>query len=283
MSTTLRGGFRALAAWLAILALAALALSACGDLSTSPAAGTFAARTPGLLTVATSDIPTTGFWNGTPQHITGGVEYELARELADRFGLKRVQVRLIHFHRIVSGYLGGADLALDLITPTPRRGRVLDFSDPYLDAAPTVVVRTGTQVSDLATAQDLRWGALRASTFIDDIQTLIRPDAPLTMYDNAIEMLAGLQDREVDAVLLDLPYAVAVADQSHGKLQAAAQLPHAETIAAALPKGSSNVEAVDSAMRAFTADGTIKRLLRTWVGPSAADAEHSIPLLRTTR
>jgi polar amino acid transport system substrate-binding protein len=271
------------AIWLATLGLAGAALSGCGDLTTSPAAGTFTPRKPGLLTVATSDIPTVGFWNGTPDHITGGLEYELARELARRFGLERVQIRLIHFHRIVSGYLGGADLALDLITPTSQRGRVLDFSAPYLDAAPTVVVRTGTDVSDLASAQDLRWGALRASTFIDDIQTLIAPDAPLRFYDNANAMLAGLRDREVDAVLLDLPYAVAAADQSHGKLQAAAQLPHAETIAAALPKGSSNVEAVDSAMHAFTADGTITRLLRTWVGPDAADAEHSIPLLRTTR
>ena len=62
-----------------------------------------------------------------------------------------------------------------------------------------------------------------------------------------------------------------------------AQLPPSETIAAALPKGSGNIEAVDSAMRAFTADGTINRLLRTWIGAEAADADKSIPLLRTTR
>ncbi len=41
--------------------------------------------------------------------------------------------------------------------------------------------------------------------------------------------------------------------------------------------------AVDSAIRTFTADGTIDQLLRTWIGPSAADAEKSIPLLRTSR
>jgi ABC-type amino acid transport substrate-binding protein len=62
-----------------------------------------------------------------------------------------------------------------------------------------------------------------------------------------------------------------------------AQLPRAETIAAALPKGSANTPAVDSAMRAFTADGTIDNLLRTWVSPTAADAEKTIPLLRTER
>jgi polar amino acid transport system substrate-binding protein len=266
--------------WAAVVLSIAI-VSGCGDRSSSPAAGTFTPRVPGVLTVATSGIPTQGFWNGTPSHLTGGLEYELAHDLAQRFGLKRVRVRLVHFHRLVSGNLGGADLALDLVTPTPARQRVLDFSDPYLDAPPTIVVRNGTSVPDLDTAQDLRWGAVRATTFVGVIADLIAPTAPVTIYDNANEMLAALEAGRIDAVLLDMPYAIATARYSHGRLQAAAQLPHEETIAAALPKNSDNTPAVSSAMRAFTADGTIDRLLRTWVSPQAADAEHSIPLLRT--
>ena len=95
-------------------------------------------------------------------------------------------------------------------------------------------------------------------------------------------MLAALERGTVDAVLLDMPLAVVTAERSHGRLQAAAQLPTQETIAAALPKGSNNTEAVDSAMRAFTADGTLHHLLETWVGSGAAEAESSIPLLHTT-
>ena len=43
--------------------------------------------------------------------MTGGLEYELARDLAQRFGLKSVRVTIVHFHRVVTGQLGGADLA----------------------------------------------------------------------------------------------------------------------------------------------------------------------------
>ncbi|HEY3726510.1 MAG TPA: ABC transporter substrate-binding protein [Solirubrobacteraceae bacterium] len=271
------------AAWAISVLLGALLLVGCGDRTTSPAAGEFTPRTRGVLTVATTDIPTPGFWTGTPEHVTGGLEYELARDLAQRFGLKSVSVRIVHFHRIVGGDLGGADLALDLITPTAQREQVLDFSDPYLDGAPTLVVRNGTSVADLATARTLRWGAVRATTFVSIINTLVDPDTPARIYDNTSEMLAGLEARSVDAVLLDMPFAVATANESQGRLQAVAQLPGSETIAAALPKGSGNVEAVDSAMRAFTADGTIEHLLRTWIGPQAADAEKSIPLIRSTR
>ena len=56
----------------------------------------------------------------------------------------------------------------------------------------------------------------------------------------------------------------------------------AEAVAAALPKNSNNEQAVSSAIRAFTADGTIDRLLKKWVGTAAANAETSIPLLHTT-
>src|SRR5205814_7474371 len=59
--------------------------AACGTLSSSPAAGTFTPRTAHVLTVAMSGYPTAGFWEGTPQHPTGGFEYELARAMAHRF------------------------------------------------------------------------------------------------------------------------------------------------------------------------------------------------------
>lgn len=265
------------------LLAAALLLSGCGTLTTSPAAGTFTPRTPGVLTVVTSDVPDEGFWLGTVNHLTGGFEYELARHLAQRFGLKSVRVKLIRFGRVVAGHLGGGDLALDLITPTNERRQRLDFSSPYLDAPPTVVVRSGVGVPDLATAQALRWGTVEKTTLVGIVNTLITPDLPVVTFANDSQLVAGLDAGKVDAILLDMPLAVAIATRSHGRLDAVAQLPAPEEIAAALPKGSGNVEAVDSAMRAFTADGTINKLLRTWIGPAAADAEKSIPLLRTTR
>lgn len=267
----------------ASVAVAGAVLGGCGTLSTSPAAGTFTPRSKGVLTVVTTDVPSAGFWTGTAAHPTGGFEYELARDLATRFGLKFVRVKLEHFHRVVRGQLDGADLALDLITPTDKRREHLDFSSPYLDGAPTVVVRSLIDVPDLATAQALQWGAVRATTLVDVINNLIAPDQPVRLYDNNAQLVAAVESGQVDAILLDQPQAVVTANESHDRLAAVAQLPSTEAISAALPKGSHNVEAVDSAVRAFTADGTIDKLLRKWIGDKAADAERSIPLLRTTR
>ena len=264
-----------------LLGAAVLALAGCGSISAS--AGRFTPAQPGVLTVATSAVPSAGFWEGTPQHPTGGFEYELAREMAKRFGLDRVRVKIVHFHRIVRGYLGGADLAIDLITPTAEREEALEFSQPYLKSAPTVLVRAGTEVPDLASAQELRWGAVRATTFVDTISERIAPEESVRVYDRQEQMLAALEAGKVEAVLFDLPLAVAIADESGGRFEAVAQLPNPEEIAVALPKSSENAEAVDSAVRALIADETIHDLLAEWVGPEAADAEHALPLLRTSR
>jgi ABC-type amino acid transport substrate-binding protein len=278
-----RSAWHATTSRLACVLMMAVVLAGCGDLTSSPAAGTFTPRTPGVLTVVTSTLPSPGFWEGTASHPTGGLEYELARDLADRFGLSSVRIKVEHFSHIVHGQLDGADLALDLITPTAEREKALDFSAPYLDAAPTVLVRSGQPVPDLDTAMSLRWGAVRGTTFVGIINSLITPDQPLQLFENSPAMLHALESNQIDAVLFDMPLAVVTARRSGGRLDAAAQLPDPETIAAALPSGSGNVLAVDSAMRAFTSDGRIDHLLKVWVGSDAASAESSIPLLHTLR
>jgi polar amino acid transport system substrate-binding protein len=264
-----------------VFLVAVLILAACGDRSASPAAGTFTPRTAGSLTVVTSDIPSPGFWEGTSSRLTGGFEYELAKLLAERLGLRSLRVETESFHRIVEGHLDGADLALDLITPTNTRAQFLDFSTPYLNAAPTVVSRTGTDVPDVATARQLRWGVVHGTTFVGIIHSVIDPSRPTEQYENNAALVTALEDGQIDAVLLDLPLAVVTANDSSRRLHTVAQLPEPELIAAALPRGSNNTQAVDSAIRAFTADGTIDDLLERWVGSTAADAEKSIPLLRT--
>ncbi len=278
-----RGWYRSPGA-LASAALATLGLAGalCGCGSISASAGSFRSAHPNVLTVATSAVPSAGFWEGTPTDPRGGFEYQLAREMAKRFGLARVRIKIVHFHRLVAGHLGGADLGIDLITPTAERERVLEFSTPYLKSAPTVVVRAGTEVPDLASAQELRWGAIGSTTFVETIANSIVPEAPTRLFDGQRELLAALHAGRVQAALFDLPLAVAIASSSAGSLEAVAQLPEREAISVALPKDSPNRQAVDSAIRAFTADGTIEDLLNEWVGAEASEAESDIPLLHTT-
>jgi polar amino acid transport system substrate-binding protein len=222
-------------------------------------------------------------FEGTAAHPTGGFEFGIARDLARRFGLARVRIVTVPFDRLVRGQLGGADLALALLTPTPARERVLDFSDPYLQASPAVLVRRGVGVPDLETARSLHWAVQRHTTLADILTTQIQPTRPVLDARAQSTVVSLLETGRAQATLLDLPEALAVVDRSDGALRVAAQLEQPEDIAAALPKGSPNDQAVDSAVRALVTDGSVNALEQRWLGPAASGDGQSIPLLESTR
>jgi len=239
---------------------------AAGCADRQPAAGRFRPAQPGTLTVATSEIPAAGFWEGTPSRPTGGFEWGLANSLAERFGLHRVQAVTVPFVKLVGGDLGGADLGLSELTATSVRERVLSFSVPYLPASPAVLVPKGVAVPDLAAARKLSW-SVRASTTLEKfLGEVVRPDSPTLAMATRDESVRLLESGQVGAVLLDLPVATALANDSHGRLEVAAQFDTDDDLSAALPKGSANLQAVDSALRAFEADGTIDKLARDTLG-----------------
>jgi ABC-type amino acid transport substrate-binding protein len=261
----------------AVLAgLAAFALG-CGGESAS---GTFEPATADTLTVVTEPLPIAGFWEGSDAKPTGGLEYAIAEELRSRLGVAKLVVRTRPFNQIAGGELAGADVALDLLTPTPAREKVLEFTTPYTRSPPALVSRTGDEIPDVQTAQERRWVVKRGTTFADIIADQIRPDEPPIEVDTRAEVLGALTARRADVAMFDLPAAEAIANEVPG-LSVVARLASTEPIAAALPKGSKNGEAVGSALRAMGADGTIDRLAKRWLGTSLRDSANDTPLLRT--
>ncbi len=264
-----------------VLLAASLALTACATKS-GGAAGGFTPRVRGTLTVATAQIPDAGFWYGTFAHPTGGFEYELARALAKRFDLKRVKLVRVPFHELVRGHFGGADLALSDITITEERAEHLDFSTPYLNAPPAIVVHPGTEVADVKQARGLRWAVQHDTTLKEALEEQIEPTTKPLLFELQSEKLAAFEDGRVNAVLLDLPVALAYARESPRKFAVAAQLPSEAELGAALPSGSENAEAVDSAIRALKAEGEIDRLGRRWLHANIEEGSaEDIPVLRT--
>ncbi|MEZ5078881.1 MAG: ABC transporter substrate-binding protein [Solirubrobacterales bacterium] len=262
-----------------LLMLGAGALAGCGG-TLGDAAGSFDPSHPGTLTVITQPLPTTGFWEGTDRKPTGGFEYGMALALADRLGIEQVDVRTMPFSRIVTGRLVDGDVAMALITPTDEREEVLEFSTPYFNSPPALLVRAGTEVPDVQTAQELQWAVGRNTTFEDIVAAQIHPDSEPLRYESRTVELAALRSGKVDVAMFDLPAAQALvtADPS---LEVAAKLSQTEPIAIALPNGSENVEAISSAVRAMLSDGTLDELAERWLGGPIEAGEDAVPLLRT--
>jgi polar amino acid transport system substrate-binding protein len=232
---------------------------------------------PGVLTVATAFLPAPGFWEGNPP--TKGFEAQLAAALAHRLGLDRVAVKQVSFGSIVGGHLHGADLALSQLTPTAQREKRLDFSTPYLTAAPGVLARRDVLVSavDVKSLRGLRWVVSRLSTLTPIVMSRIRPtDAPVEVQDRA-QALAVLRQAGADVLMLDLPVALGLAHAHPDLYQVLGQLDSDEGLAAALPNGSPNLQVVDSAIRHLQADGTIDHLVSRFLGGNLSH----VPLVLT--
>lgn len=264
------------------LVLASLSLTGCViEFGGSPAGDLTTAR-PGTLTVATEKVPSAGFWLGTPEHPTGGFEYELARALAGHFGIDRVEVRTVPFGKMTAGDLAGADIGLRQLTPTPEREENLNFSIPYLSAPPAALTRPGTRIPDLKTAQELAWAVPGGTTLVDTLKDRVRPDRVRVGPDRGA-VVGMVLDGQADAALFDLPVAMALARASGGVLEVAAQFRGDEALAAALPKDTDDLEAVNSAIRSLTSDGTISELAETWLGEplqAGSFAVPGVPLIR---
>jgi ABC-type amino acid transport substrate-binding protein len=228
----------------------------------------------------TEPLPVAGFWEGTDARPTGGLEFAIAQELRSRLGLSKLVVRTRPFNRIADGDLAGADLALDLITPTDERSKVLDFTTPYAESPPAIVTEAGREIPDVQTAQGLQWVVKRGTTFEGIVTDQIRPERPLLLVDTRAEVLDALTSGRADAAMFDLPAADAIVHDDPG-LVVAGRLARAEPIAAALPKDSPNTEAVGAALRAMAADGTIDRLAQRSLGTSLSDSANAAPLIRT--
>jgi ABC-type amino acid transport substrate-binding protein len=264
-----------------VVAVVAATLTACSTGSLTGSTGRFTPAHADTLTVATAFLPTPGFWEGTAPSPSGGFERDLAHALAKRFRLKSVAVTQVTFGDLVSGHLGGADLALSELTPTAQRQKVLDFSTPYLVAPPGVLTRPGTDPKDLAALRQLRWAAVNGSTLTRILSDDVRPEHDPLIVPGRPEQLDAVDSGKAEATLLDLPVALALEKESPQRYAVAAQLSGSEGLAAALPAGSNNLEALDTAIRAFLADGTIDRLSQRWLGAKLGTGADNIPLIRT--
>ena len=265
----------------------ALVASACagGPEQESPeqTQGGFTPVEDNLLTVATN-LPAPGFWNGDdPSQIEGGFEYGIARELAERLGLEDgVNVVNVSFDSLVAGQARGFDLALSQVTITDERAQVVDFTEPYFNSDQGVMVRRGTEVSDLAAAKALRWGVQASTTGQAYVEEQIQPTTEALVYSETTQAFTALQANQVDAVLLDTAIVLAQSSQPNSPFEVVGQFRTGEAYGGVLPKGSGNKSEIDRHLQEMKDDGTLANLGDEFLAPEFGGDPADVPYIEIT-
>ncbi|MFJ4210876.1 ABC transporter substrate-binding protein [Paenarthrobacter sp. NPDC089675] len=278
------------------VAVAALALTACGGPASSTAqpsgsSPTFGdckvtgqpgslkvkTQTPDTLTVATV-LPNPGWWNGTtPTSIKDGFEYCLAADLAYRAGLKSVQVKNLAWDQYISGTATGYDIGLAATTITDKRKQVLDFSGPYFSSNLGVATKADSSLSQDG-IRDAKIGVLQGNIGAQWVADTLKPSKTTATFQSQADMFTALSAGQVDAVVTDTTLALTSVKASNGTLTVKGQYNLDQGYGVVLPHGSENTPAVTKVIGDMDSDGTLKDLSAQYLKPMFGIDPNEVPI-----
>jgi polar amino acid transport system substrate-binding protein len=236
------------------------------------------------LTVGTGDPAVSPWWEGgtTKEHpewkpndpyLGRGYEGALTSELGDRLNIPDEHIRFVPTEPEEALAPGPKpfDFAIDQLPSAAARSDDVDLSDGYYDVVPALLSVQGSRVSSARSLGDLTDATLGAmgTSGLRYVRERIRPSGSSIVYDDVFAAVRGLQDGDVDGVVVDLPTARLLAAELGRATTLIRTLPVVgaqDHFAMAFEEGSPFVECVNLALDEIAADGTLDRIRRRWLG-----------------
>jgi polar amino acid transport system substrate-binding protein len=280
---------------LPVLALAFIAAGCGGDdeaSGTTTTAASAAACDKDQLTLVTAGKLTIGtdnpafepwFGGGTPDGSkwefndpsTGeGFESAVAYAVADQLGFAKGDVTwvVVPFNNSFKPGPKDFDFDINQISVTDARDRAVDFSDSYYDVNQALVGLNGTPIADATSIADLkqyRLGAQIGATSLGLIEDTIGPDQDPRVYDTSNDVVAAINAKQIDGLVVDLPTAfflVGAEEVKNGKVVGQFESSGGqEHFGMLFEEGNTLRDCVNEALASLKADGTLAQLQQQWL------------------
>jgi polar amino acid transport system substrate-binding protein len=192
-----------------------------------------------------------------------GFEVDIAREVAHELGVEPRLVIRAWDTLIPELQKGSFDLAMNGIEDTPDRAAIVDFSDPYFVYSQQLTVRRET--SGISSLRDLK-GKMVATLSGTAAEDILRqtPGIKVVTHPEIIYSYRDLQNRRVDAVLLDTPIAVAYGASNPKLKNVGESFGEGKYVAAFRKEDRTLREAVNAAIEKLKRDGRLKGIYQKW-------------------
>ncbi|GAA2051924.1 ABC transporter substrate-binding protein [Williamsia deligens] len=277
---------RSVSVLVCVAGLGAAVLAACAPTSdtSAPASSSSASladctpstlkvRTAGKLTVATDD-PAYDPWFSDNDPTNGrGYESAVAYAVAGKLGFARDAVTWTKagFNQVIQPGPKAFDFDINQFSISAQREKAVDFSSPYYSAAQAIITRKDSPfagATSLAALKGARLGAQIATTSLTAIDQIAPTTKPL-VYDDTSKAGQALQNRQVDAIVADLPtaYYLTSAELTDATIVGQFQPTRGdqEKFGLLLAKGSPLTSCVSAAVDALRTDGTLTALQKQWL------------------
>ncbi|MCD2436047.1 basic amino acid ABC transporter substrate-binding protein [Acidaminococcus sp. NSJ-142] len=195
-----------------------------------------------------------------------GFDMDLARAIGKQLG-RKVEIQNMGFDALIPALnSGNIDMAIAGMSITPDRQKAVTFSDPYYTSGLTVVVRkdeTGIKgIQDLEgkkiAVQIGTTGAERAGKV---------PGAQVTSFDTNSQVFLELNNKGVDAVIIDKPVAAYyLTQEGKDKAMLVGETLEAEDYGMAFKKDSKLAADVNKALAELKKNGEYDKIYTKWFG-----------------
>ncbi|GIH75345.1 ABC transporter substrate-binding protein [Planobispora longispora] len=241
-----------------------------------------ALKTPGKLTVGTDKPAYEPWFKGDDPANGEGFESAVAYAVATRLGFSKDEVvwESVKFDTAFAPGAKKFDFDVNQISITPDRAKVVDFSKGYYTVKQAVVAVKGSKFAsakDLASLKDAAIGVQVGTTSLQAVKDVIQPSAEPKVYTEQVDAVNALKNKQVDAIVVDLPTAFYVtAAQVEGSAivgQFSATGGTPEEFGLVFEKGSALVSCVDKALDELKASGELAKIEEQWLSAAAGAPE----------
>jgi polar amino acid transport system substrate-binding protein len=239
----------------------------------------------GELTVGTDNPAYPPWFGGTekaPWKVSDprsgeGFESAVAYAVAKQLGFSRNEVRwiVVPFNTAFAPGKKKFDFDINQISYKPARAKAVDFSASYYDVNQAVVGLASRPIAKAKSIGDLKpykLGAQLGTTSYDYIVDNIKPSKKPSVFDTNDAAVQALKNKQIDALVVDLPTAFYVTAAQVPGSKIVGQFPSAgapEHFGMVFAKGNSLVKCVNGALAKLKSNGTLAGLREKWLSKAA--------------
>ena len=198
-----------------------------------------------------------------------GFDVDVINAVAQKMGLEASYLPNQKFDTLVPMIKQGgkADVAIAAVTITDERLESVDFSDPYLDSNQAIVVKKGSDENETSLNDASKKVVCQTGTTGDEWISENLPNAERTPLDDVTPALTGVSTGTYAAMVVDLPVAKYMLEQSFDDLEIVKEIPTGEQYGIAVSKDNPDLlAAVNKALADIQSDGTMKDIETKWFG-----------------
>jgi len=241
----------------------------------NPAYPPYFLKGDGAFTPPWEDLGYTGD-PGSGKGFESAVAYAVAEQLG--FGKDKVAWAYVPFD---SSYAPGDkafDIDINQVSYTPERATAVDMTDGYYTVNQALVANAGTpitKVTTIAGLKDFKLGAQQGTTSYSFITDTIQPTTEASVYNSNDAVIAGLNAKQIDGLVVDLPTAfyITAAQMENGAIVGQFAAPSgadAEHFSMVLQKGSPLTACVNKAIAALKDSGKLDAITKEWLSDKAS-------------